>query len=639
MAVTRLYPLVVAFAILLHICNIANADEPLQMSELKQVHHKDDVETTKFILKMLDEHSDHSLNDQCDSFVAKLVNDFMDEIKKKVNCRLRGECGEDAAFLDMKGGPALRDLFNSALTEPEEDEKKQSIIKKENEEKAFENKRELGRNQEGESKSRYKASVQSTNRDSHEVEKIIAAAGESKDALNKARAIVDEKLKHFASAKMVTDETIQDINDILDYIKEDCKKVEIINSKCKVSVNVESLQSGLESLFDQLDDCMKKGPPCTIIAPFPKVKGEERKSPEDLFIEITNELNGRAMSKMQQGSFNDVFKNKEERAGEYVDLALDINKTDNGAIKHLLASKMHDDLIPRRFRNCSKLYEQFKFLRHKNLTMENKYYDLVKECVELKSMDGSYESKDVGTEEKNREFHCEEERRNNVTVFCPRGRSNAAEAEVFHGECFAGSPFEEHLIKRENGYWWNSSSSEKKRNICGRPKFFDVDKGLNGAAVSLYELLPKKFSETLVRDSNLKDQNRRYDVKAVSDSCGHDAHHALNVYLHETNLVVEINCSKMGGCGKYMCDDAPSAVSEVHIAYRAHYPENATHNFHCKWITFAAARVQGSTVTIGPPSCDADGRKDNTLVNSQSRSRRRRRLLTTDRRNSAGSCC
>jgi hypothetical protein len=613
------------------------AGEPLSMDQLvdDQLVDEKEAEVNKFILKMLEVGTEKSLENQCDDFVTKLVEGFTNDVKDKINCKLAGKCGRESVLLDIEDAPALRDLFSTASAEPEATAEPAEAGNAEAE------KEMLQEPAVKEPAMTHLASVKHMERSDAAVKKIVQGAEASKEALSAASAIVDGKLKNFAMAKQVTHETMQEINDILDHIADTCKIVEVINGKCKVSVNVENLESGLESLFDQVDKCVKNGAPCEITAPFAKEKLTEQKTTQDVFIEITNELNSRALSKAQQRSLMGSLSEKEVR--KYIDIALDVNGDSNKEVQTLLQGKSDGKIKPKKFRNCSKLEEMYELIRGKNITIENKIYELMKECVAIKTTDGSSDVEDTRTEQDNRIIHCENERKFNAELFCPRSGNNDAKAEAFHGKCFLGNDFEDQLMEKENSHWWNSSSEENKmarRYLCGVPKFFDVEKGINGAAVSLDALLPRAFVDTLVEDYHKKDDERVYDLEAVSDACGHSAHHAIDVSVHDRNLVVEINCAKMGerGCRKYMCDGPLSAVSEIHIAYRAAHADDAKHNFNCKWVTFAAARVQGSTVTVAPPSCQSVSQNSKS-TSSRASSRRRRRLLTPDRRNSAGSCC
>merc|ERR1711871_127634 len=156
--------------------------------------------------------------------------------------------------------------------------------------------------------------------------------------------------------------------------------------------------------------------------------------------------------------------------------------------------------------------------------------------------------------------------------------------------CFRNSNFE--ISKDENNaYQWtvtNASSS-----LCGRPKYFDVSSGMNGARVYLDSLI----SSDAVRKDIAGSLGKGLKLKAITDTCGNDGHETADVTITERDrqyeVFIKIKCNSTS-CSKYICHDnemKEKPVSEILLAYKL--PGRCT-----KWNVFGRARVIGTSVTV-----------------------------------------
>ena len=613
--------------------------------------HGDEGRVTKFIMLNLKSTDQKLAEAECAKEVKTMVNKFTADVAKDfANLLPKGD-----SFLELgnRGPGGLRSMFMNALNGGDvdsEQEDKQPQSAPQEEEKKEEEKVETTTEAPKEEAQKEEAGAPQSK--AVEAKRVlpptqIAAALKSfpqstltefkvgeKKALNSVQSAKKQMSSYLdgmqdisPDSKRNAKEVVRTINRILRDIVESNKESETIGSNpyyCRISVNVKSLRDGISDLKKDIQRCADaEEDECSIRNPFVSNDDSADNNPASMFVEVLTKMNERAMVTEEEKLVLQSSLSAKDRT-KLVNTGLD----DIG-IKRALAAKKSSPTLFNQL-DMSDLDDMVKVLHSSNDTdgiaetlklFENKYLQPQKS--------GTQEKRSDTAEEKVEEFEaqlekkvCEKFQKENRLQIKYECDSNKGHNQT----CFKDKDSREYATKSD-GDVTNWVVSNQTVNKCGRPKYFDVTSGINGARVKLEDLMPSAvFSK--FKKSDFSD----LELKAVKDTCGNDGDKAANVtFQKETEMVfVTIDCTG-DACSRYMCngvgDEVP--ISEILLAYKV--TSNECH----VWQVFGRVQVAGTTIKA-LSHCRSNEDEDDAAAESG----RRRRLLSKvgGGRSEGGSC-
>ena len=624
------------------------------------VHGDDDAMVTKFIMLSLNSKDKKLAEAECADEVKSMVKTFTAEVAKDFANLLPKQ--QSLLELGNLGPGGLRSMFLNALgggdgdsdeqdsepkstpEEEKEEPKKEKEEPKEEEEKAEpttkapkeeEEKKEaeVPEDKEVEPKSvvpptQISATLMSFPQTT--VKKFKASAEKASNSVQNAKKQINSYLDGMENispdAKRNAQDVARTVNNILKDIVENNKESETIGDNpyyCRISVNVKSLRDGILDLKKDIQRCADaEDDECNIRNPFVSDAKTAENSAANMFVEVLTKMNERAMVTEEeklvlQSSLSAKDRTKLINAG-----------LDDIAIKRALASKKSSPTLFNQL-DMSDLDSMVQVLHSSNDTdgiaetlklFENKYLQ--------PQINGTQEKRNETAAEKVEEFEaqlekkvCEKFQKENRLQIKYDCDSNKGHNET----CFKDKESRDYVTKSDGDStnWIVTNDTVGK---CGRPRYFDVTSGINGARVKLEDLMPPA-----VFSKFKKNDFAGLELKAVKDTCGNGGEKAADVtFQKESEMVfVTINCTG-NACSRYICNDVGDEVpiSEILLAYKVNTSECHV------WQVFGRVQVVGTTIKA-LSHCKSNEDESDTTESS----RRRSLLSKVGGGRSEGGCC
>jgi hypothetical protein len=599
----------------------------------------------------------------CGEEVQKLVNDFSTNIMKDLKSLIpttKDDDDDETSLLDMesKGPGGVRSMFMNSIRDIGEDEDEDEEEKEEAKEEV---KKEVEKQQEAEKKDNEVVEVTTTapkaaedaknktiqlqEKEKNEVKK---EEKEEENKLNKFlnKTIVEIKFPKETSAKLIAEtrqafkdaekanekaeklisgmkdvapESKGNLQNALDLVKnvlrrliKDCNQYEYIEGKyCKISINEHSLREGVADLKKDILKC-KENPndECIIKNPFPNPELEvtDENNFHSEFIEVVMQMNQRAMVSEEEKLILQSSLSGKSRA-ELVDAALENPEIKKSLAKKKIAPTMFNKLDSKDVGAIEHLFNTTNDT-HKIETA----IDQFERKYEKEQKNGTENTADINAEDKREDFDEKlAEMKCNLGTDYTAIQCQESERQVNLLSCFP-KPSKYNVSKDENNtYSWTVTNLTS--GICGRPKYFDVKSGMNGARVYLDALISSRDK----RNQIINAIGKGLELKVIKDTCNNSGDEVATVSISEKDrqaeVFVKIKC-KDDSCSKYICDGddgEEKPVSEILLAYKL--PGKCT-----KWVVFGRARVVGTSITV---------HRQCVVFKAYQGTKNRRRLLST----------